>query len=134
MKNKIGILLFATVFSLALVESASCQPPTKDSTELSVTTATQNTDVAQAVTEYQYQTPAEKYIQAVEVLKESGVKVDSFATYEEAITKGLYLTQHTPEPGGGWKSWLGWALSLLLFILGAVNLYLQQRGKSKAAS
>lgn len=138
MKNKIGILLLATVFSLALVETASCQPPTKDSTELSVTTASETSSVLTATNEsvYNYETltPAEKYVQAIEVLKESGVKVDSFATYEEAVSKGLYLTQNTPESGGGWKPWLGWGLSLLLFILGAVNLYLQKRGKQKAAS
>lgn len=121
MRIKNGILLLLICFSVALAGNVSGQPTTKDSTEQGFALPTaENTSVVVA-------TPAEKYEQALQTLKDLGLKVDSFGTYEEALNRGLYISQHVPDKGSGWQGWLGWVLSIVFAILGAVALFLKKR-------
>lgn len=122
MRFKIGIIAIMAMFMVALAGNASGQPTTNDST----TQVSNSPPVAENANVVAL-TPAEKYEQAVQTLKDLGLKVDSFGTYEEAIGKAVYIGNHVPNKGSGWQSWLGWAISILLAILGAVSLFLKKK-------
>jgi len=115
-KRIFAAILMVAIYALpALAQTSTVLP-------IDTTVTTDSTYIQPPSVTVDSSTDEDKFQAAVEVLREFGVKIDTFDNYQAAIERGLELKNSVPDANTSFKDKAGWFLSVVLAIISAVLL------------